>query len=498
MTVSTTANSIQYAGNGVTTSFSFPYVFFADSDLVVTLFIVATSADYSPAPVLNGGATYDYTISGTFDADLGEYPAGANVVFTTAPPTGYTVVLVRDVPATQDVDLLDNTKFPASTVNGEFDKLTVLSQQAGAATDRSLHLPSSDSLALTTEIPNSATRASKYLGFDASGNPTALAAPANTTAISSFWATIVLLTTAAASRLALGFSAIAAKGDLLVGTALNTIGTLTVGANGTVPMANATATTGISWQGPFGAYIYGLTYANNVSDATNDIDIATGGAMDATNAWFMPLASSLTKRLDAAWAVGTNQGGLDTGSIGNSDYYIWLIGRTDQTVVDVLYSLSSTAPTMPASYTFKRLIGWFKRVAATIVPFLVYELEGGGITMNWVTPTLDINLANAPTTTRRTDAVKVPLNFATTAHVRVMMIDNSSGFNAIVCSPDEADVAPSGTAAPLGIISAASTVRYFVDLRVRTSAAGLVAARADLATVDFYQLVTIGFDWSRR
>src|SRR3990167_3675548 len=51
--------------------------------------------------------------------------------------------------------------------------------------------------------------------------------------------------------------------------------------------------------------IYGLTYANNGADATNDLDIATGGAMDAIGAYWMTLASALTKQSDVAWAVGT-------------------------------------------------------------------------------------------------------------------------------------------------------------------------------------------------
>lgn len=49
--------------------------------------------------------------------------------------------------------------------------------------------------------------------------------------------------------------------------------------------------------------------------ANDDLDIATGGAIDGANAHVMTLASALTERLDANWAVGTNQGGLDTGSV---------------------------------------------------------------------------------------------------------------------------------------------------------------------------------------
>jgi hypothetical protein len=139
--------------------------------------------------------------------------------------------------------------------------------------------------------------------------------------------------------------------------------------------------------------IYGLTYANNAGDATNDLDIAAGGAMDSTGAYWMTLSAAITKQLDAAWAVGTNAGGLDTGAVGNSDYYIWLIKRSDTGVVDALYSLSSTAPTMPTNYDYKRLIGWFKRVGGTIVAFHTYETEGGGIEVSWDVPTLDVNLA---------------------------------------------------------------------------------------------------------
>ncbi|MBD9456007.1 hypothetical protein IB244_31560, partial [Rhizobium sp. RHZ02] len=95
--------------------------------------------------------------------------------------------------------------------------------------------------------------------------------------------------------------------------------------------------------------LYGLTLSNNAGDATNDIDIAVGMATtdSTTDPRTMALASALTKRLDAAWAVGTNQGGLDTGSVGDNTYHVFLIQRSDTGVVDVLFSLSATSPTMP-------------------------------------------------------------------------------------------------------------------------------------------------------
>jgi hypothetical protein len=116
-------------------------------------------------------------------------------------------------------------------------------------------------------------------------------------------------------------------------------------------------------------YLSGLTLSNNGSDAVNDIDIATGGARDSTDAYSMVLASALTKRLDASWAVGTNQGGLDTGVIANAVYHVFLIARPDTGVVDALFSTSATAPTMPTNYTLRRRIGAIQRVAGSILAF---------------------------------------------------------------------------------------------------------------------------------
>lgn len=105
-------------------------------------------------------------------------------------------------------------------------------------------------------------------------------------------------------------------------------------------------------------YIFGLSMLKNSGDATNDVDIAVGNAASDTSPYYMMvLTSAITKRIDASWAVGTGNGGLDTGAVGNNTYYIWLIQRSDTGVVDALFSLSSSAPTMPANYDRKRLLG---------------------------------------------------------------------------------------------------------------------------------------------
>lgn len=117
-------------------------------------------------------------------------------------------------------------------------------------------------------------------------------------------------------------------------------------------------------------HIFGLTLSNNVTDVVNDIDIAAG---DASSSDTVPvplvLASAITKRLDAAWAVGSGNGGLDTGSIADTTYHVFLIRRPDTGVVDALFSTSPTAPTLPANYTQFRRIGSIIRAAGTILAF---------------------------------------------------------------------------------------------------------------------------------
>jgi hypothetical protein len=296
-----------------------------------------------------------------------------------------------------------------------------------------------------------------------------------------------------------------AKGDLITATADNTPSILSAGSNGRVLMARSADTKGLAYVPALTGIINGLTYANNGSDATNDIDIAAGGCMDATGAYWMQL-SALTKRLDASWAVGTNQGGLDTGSIADTDYYIWAIARSDTGVTDALFSTSATAPTMPTNYDFKRLIGWFKRASSAIVAFKTYETATGGLEFLWVTPREDIRLSATLTSTRRTDALSVPLNFSTVAFITPSFYDTAGLAQVRICCPDEADAAvytPDGaysTGARNGnMYSINASLVSFGDLRIRTDSTGKIAARASAGiTADLYVVQTNGFEWSRR
>jgi len=153
-----------------------------------------------------------------------------------------------------------------------------------------------------------------------------------------------------------GTVAIQYNGAALVGGEIVTGGVYIIVWDGTqYQLANAT---GVLSGNEHRNLINGLILSNDAGDTAHDVAIAVGFARDDTNAVGMDNTAILTKQIDAAWAVGDDAGGMDTGSVGaNADNAVWLIKRSDTGVVDALFSLSFTAPTMPANYTHKRLIG---------------------------------------------------------------------------------------------------------------------------------------------
>lgn len=234
-------------------------------------------------------------------------------------------------------------------------------------------------------------------------------------------------------------------------------------------------------------HIYGLALSNNGTDATNDIDIAVGQTASAdTSPVLMVLASALTKRLDASWAVGTNQGMLDgTESVaGTPDtstwYHIWLIRRSDTGVVDVLASESATAPTMPTNYDAKRRIGAIYRTSGAAIR--AFSQIGDEFT--WATPVLDYSGTN-PGTSQVSHTLSVPSGLNMTAIVNVLAANTASAvnFTGRLYSTGTVDTAPGNAASPIvqwaNVGTFANGVgRAAAQLRVVTNGSAQIASRS--------------------
>ena len=105
--------------------------------------------------------------------------------------------------------------------------------------------------------------------------------------------------------------------------------------------------------------VYGLIVSNSLVDAANDIVVSSGYAVSdhPTAPVVMQLASSITKRLDATWAVGTDAGGRDSAqSLADGWWHVFLIHNPTSNITDVLLSTSASSPTLPTGYTHKALI----------------------------------------------------------------------------------------------------------------------------------------------
>jgi len=113
-----------------------------------------------------------------------------------------------------------------------------------------------------------------------------------------------------------------------------------------------------------------ITIANNSTDANNDIDFSGGNFVfsDFSGQAYVP---AMTKRLDANWTAGTNQGGLDTGTKANSTwYYCYTIYNPTTQASDFLFSASATSPTLPSGFTKLKYIGSIlANSSGNIIPF---------------------------------------------------------------------------------------------------------------------------------
>lgn len=151
MTVSNTTLRVEYSPGGSTEEFAVPFQFIDADDLVVEVDEVAQT--------LNS----DYTVSG------GAGSTGT-VTFGTAPASGTELVIYRQTDITQATDYVENDSFSAETHEDALDKLTLICQELDDTTKHCIRVSNAEDQ--LTELADAATRANKYLTFDANGQPT--------------------------------------------------------------------------------------------------------------------------------------------------------------------------------------------------------------------------------------------------------------------------------------------------------------------------------------
>lgn len=131
MTVSTTTNKVVYIGNGVATSFAIPFPFLEKEHLKVRQLLNDVQTERT-----------DWMIS------------DGNMVFETAPADGAQILIMREVPLTQETDYRENEILPAETLERNFDKLTMQVQQLKEQAERAITIDVFDNTDAASLIPS--------------------------------------------------------------------------------------------------------------------------------------------------------------------------------------------------------------------------------------------------------------------------------------------------------------------------------------------------------
>lgn len=166
MTLSSSQNKRTYVGDGSTTAFSFPYLFYANTDLVVKKDGVVTTA---------------YTVSGA------ENPSGGTVTMDTAPAADVVLTIERIVDFVQETDFENFDGNPADVTEKAFDLLAMQAQQLNENVSRSILSPIQTTLT-SNEISGTIDATTRVLTITTDGPATSLLSSLSTTLDTSFTA----------------------------------------------------------------------------------------------------------------------------------------------------------------------------------------------------------------------------------------------------------------------------------------------------------------------
>ena len=271
-------------------------------------------------------------------------------------------------------------------------------------------------------------------------------------------------------------------GNIIVGN-----GSTWVAESGATARTSLGITTGLPR-----SYISGLQLSNNAVDSEQDIDIAVGECIDSANAADLVLATGLTKQLDAAFAAGTDAGGLFYESPANNTwYYIFVIKKDSDGTIDAGFDASLTAANIPAGYTEYRRIGSIRTDGSGAD---IYGFTQIGDTILWDNPKESVDEANVNQTSAALKTLDVPTGIKVKALINVRVEEDHDETLVYLSSPDVDVEAPNQDGAPLASIvvqnSGKSAIAY---MEVYTNTSSQIRVRGYQASVNFFDITTLGW-----
>ncbi len=231
----------------------------------------------------------------------------------------------------------------------------------------------------------------------------------------------------------------------------------------------------------------------STAGGSSTMSISAGAANDSTNTILMILSSAISKTT-ASWAVGTGNGGLDTGSIANSTWYHFFeIYRPDTGVVDILFSVSASSPTLPANYTLFRRIGSGRTDGSA--HWLAFTQTGD--TFIWATANADVTAGSTTSANRSTQPLTVATGVIVTALFRaVISVSAGSTRGVLFTSLQETDqtVAAGPAFSDLFVDATGSTTGSAAgDFARLTNTSAQIGVRSNTATNLNFSIGTYGW-----
>lgn len=239
-------------------------------------------------------------------------------------------------------------------------------------------------------------------------------------------------------------------------------------------------------------YFFGFSPSTAGSSTT--LTVGAGECKDSSNVALLTTASSVAKTT-SAWAVGTGNGGLDTGAIANNTTYHWyVIKRVDTGVTDILFSLSASSPTLPANYTLSRYLFPWRTNGSGQWVLMTYSANDDSFLLD--TSVLDVSATNPGTSSVTATLASLPTGIKVTALVNTKASDTSGAIILYARSLDQSDQAPSATVAPLAtsISQSASTSASTSFNAIRTNTSAQIGYRIQSSAGTTTVLIaTLGF-----
>lgn len=109
------------------------------------------------------------TLTTDYSVTINANGTGSVTLVASAGTSNISIVGAKTIQRTSD--FVTGGDFFANTINDELDAQTIFSQQVAETAERSIKAPVVDPTDINMTLPAKATRANKYLSFDANGNP---------------------------------------------------------------------------------------------------------------------------------------------------------------------------------------------------------------------------------------------------------------------------------------------------------------------------------------